>query len=877
MKTMTSNEIRDLWLKFFEERGHNIEESASLIPNNDKTLLWINAGVAPLKKYFDGSVIPKNPRIVNAQKCIRTNDIDNVGKTARHHTFFEMLGNFSIGDYFREDIIPWAKELLTSDKYYGFDINKLYMTVYPTDEETYQAWLDMGIEESHIIKSDYNFWEIGSGPCGPCTEIFSDRGVEYGGFTTEVIKNDIENDRFIEIWNIVFSQYNSKPELNRQDYPELPSKNIDTGMGFERMVCIIQDKETNFETDLFMPMIKQLEEYTNIEYTGQMSFKVIVDHVRTVVFAVTDGAVLSNEGRGYVLRRLLRRAIKHGKQLGINEPFLYKLVDTIKDIMGNYYTHLKDNLDLTTKIIKIEENKFFETLVLGEKILDEIIKENKSLVISGEQAFTLYDTYGYPLELTEEIAISEGLTVDKDGFKIEMEKQKERARSARKNIISMKNQNEDYLNFRGKDTFTGYTSLEEETRILKSFEAGIVLENTPFYAESGGQVGDRGLIVKGDKEYHVLDVQKLPNGQFIHFIEDNDLKDNDKVIAQVDEKSRLSTMYNHSATHLLFAALREIIGKHVSQQGSQVTSENLRFDFNNFDNLTDEILLEIENKVNEKINENIKVDISEKTIEEAKKIGAIAEFGEKYGDKVRVINMGYTVDLCGGTHVANTGIIKKFAIASIESKGSGIYRLVGHANKAIENIRNQFIGFHKEMDKLIVKANKILEDSNSKNIDLEFSFERNDKIIGSYQDVINKRLEFAHLQEQVRELEKKYKELLKAQVFNNIDEYLNKAQDNKIIIKTTDIDKDSLKPLADRLLEKLGKGFVFIANVMNNKVTFIAKSNIDVHAGKIAKEAAIITGGNGGGRPDIAQAGGKDVSKVDEAISRVKELVKWKN
>ena len=873
MKNLTGNEIRNLWLKFFEERGHNIEESASLIPNNDKTLLWINAGVAPLKKYFDGSVIPKNPRIVNAQKCIRTNDIDNVGKTARHHTFFEMLGNFSIGDYFRDEIIPWAIELLTSDKYYGFDLNKLYMTVYPTDKETYQSWLDVGVKESHIIKTDYNFWEIGSGPCGPCTEIFFDRGIEYGDFDTSVIENDIENDRFIEIWNIVFSQYNSKPGLKRAEYPELPSKNIDTGMGFERMVCIIQDKETNFETDLFTPLLKQLEQFTNIKYEGQMSFKVIVDHIRTVVFAVSDGAVLSNEGRGYVLRRLLRRAIKHGKQLGINEPFLYKMVDTIISTMGSYYSYLKDNRDLTVKVIKIEENKFFETLVQGEKILDEIIKNNLSKIISGEQAFTLYDTYGYPLELTEEIAESEGLTVDRDGFRIEMEKQKERARSARKGIISMSNQNEEYLNFKDNDNFTGYTTLKENTKVLKSFEAGVVLENTPFYAESGGQIGDKGIIIKGDKEYPVLDVQKLPNGQFIHFIEDNDLTDNDSVTAEVDEETRLLIMYNHSATHLMFAALREIVGKHVSQQGSQVSPESLRFDFNNYDNLSDELLLEIENKVNEKINEKIIIDISEKTIEEAKKIGAIAEFGEKYADKVRVINMEYTVDLCGGTHVDNTGVIKKFAIASIESKGSGIYRIVAHANATIENIRNQFIGFHKEMDKLIVKVNKILEDAKNKEIKLDFEFMRNEEIIGSYQDVINKRIEFAKLQEQVRELEKEYKELLKAQVFDNIDDFLKQAIDGKIIIKTENIDKDSLKPLADRLLEKLGKGFVFIANIANNKVTFIAKSNTDIHAGKIAKEAAIIAGGNGGGRPDMAQAGGKDVSKVDEALIKVKELV----
>ena len=874
MRELSSRQIREIWLKFFEERGHNIEESASLIPNNDKTLLWINAGVAPLKKYFDGSVIPKNPRIVNAQKCIRTNDIDNVGKTARHQTFFEMLGNFSIGDYFRDEIIPWAWELMTDKKYFGFDKDKLYMTIYPDDQETKIAWMNEGVKESHIIKTDYNFWEIGTGPCGPCTEVFYDRGIEYGDIDISVIEKDIENDRFVEFWNIVFSQYNSKQGLLRKDYPELPSKNIDTGLGYERLVCLLQNKETNFETDLFMPLINQLEQFTGIKYTGQVSYKVIVDHVRTVVFAVSDGAVLSNEGRGYVLRRLLRRAVKHGKQLGLNESFLYKMVDTIISTMGYYYPYLSDHRDLTVKVIKLEEQKFFETLVQGQKILDEIININKSNIITGEVAFTLYDTYGYPLELTEEIAEEKGLTVDREGFNIEMEKQKDRARSARKNVTSMKNQNEEYINFKEESVFTGYDSLTENTVVIKSFEEGVVLEKTPFYAESGGQVGDKGIIFKGDKSYLVLDVQKLPNGQFIHFIEDNDLIDGDKVKAAVDEETRSLTKYNHSATHLLFGALREIVGDHVSQQGSQVTSETLRFDFNNYDNLSDETLLEVERKVNELINENIEVSISEKSIEEAKALGAIAEFGEKYGDVVRVINMKYTVDLCGGTHVHNTGEIAKFAIASIESKGSGIYRIVGHANRAIENIRTQFVGFHKEMDKLMIKVEKLLLEAKENDIGISFSFIRNEEIIGSYQDIINKRKEFAKLQEEVREFEKKYKELVKESVFKKIDEYLLQEENGKIILRTENIDKDSLKPLADLLLEKLVKGFVFIANVSNNKVTFIAKSNTDIHAGNIAKAAAIITGGNGGGRPDMAQAGGRDISKVDEALSKVKELTK---
>ena len=874
MKKLSTNEIRNIWLKYFEDKGHNREESANLIPVNDPTLLWINAGVAPLKKYFDGSVIPNNPRIVNAQKCIRTNDIDNVGKTSRHQTFFEMLGNFSIGDYFRDEIIPWAFEILTSPDYFGFDKDLLYMTIYPTDTDTYQAWKNVGIADSHIIKTDYNFWEIGEGPCGPCTEIFFDRGIKYGDLDTSVIENDIENERFIEIWNIVFSQYNSRKELERSNYPELPSKNIDTGMGLERMACVIQDVETNFETDTFMAIISDIEKLANVQYKGQMSYKVIADHLRTVVFAVSDGAVLSNEGRGYVLRRLLRRAVKHSKTIGITEPFLYKLVDTIINAMGGYYTNLHKQRDLVIKIIKIEEDKFFETLSQGEKILEEIIASSLSKELTGEQAFTLYDTYGFPLELTVEMADEAGFTVDESGFKEEMNKQKERARSARKNMVSMNSQNEAFMDFKDQDNFTGYDTLKELTKVIKSFPEGVVLENTPFYAESGGQVADKGIIKTSDVECEVLDVQKLPNGQFIHLLENNPLQDNDIVTAIVDQKNRNLTMYNHSATHLLFAALREVVGEHVSQQGSNVSSEAMRFDFNNYDNLSDDDLLQVEKIVNERIMADTSVNITEKTIDEAKEMGAIAEFGEKYSDKVRVVNMKYTVDLCGGTHVKSTGVIKKFAIASIESKGSGIYRISGHANESVENIRQQFVGFHKEMDKLDLKVSKILEDANEKGIKLSFDFTRNNKIIGSYQDVINIRKEFATLGDKVRELDKEYKELLRQKTMENLDDMLSQAVDNKLVIKLNDIDKNSLKPLADRLMDRLPKGFVFIANISNNKVTFIAKSNCDIHAGNIAKQAALMTGGNGGGRPDMAQAGGKDITKVDDALLKVKEMIK---
>lgn len=873
MKKLTTEQIRRMWLDFFKERGHNVEESASLIPNNDPTLLWINAGVAPLKKYFDGSVIPQNPRIVNAQKCIRTNDIDNVGKTARHHTFFEMLGNFSIGDYFRDEVIVWAYELLCGENYFQFDQDKLYITVYPDDVDTYNAWLNVGIKESHLIRCDHNFWEIGEGPCGPDTEIFYDRGDMYGEADISMIEHDIENERYIEIWNIVFSQFNAKKGLSRDEYPELPSKNIDTGMGLERMACVIQDVKTNFDTDTFMAIIKAIEGFANQPYTGQMSYKVIADHVRTVTFAVSDGAVLSNEGRGYVLRRLLRRAIKHGKSLGIEKPFLFQLVDSVVESMGGFYTNLLAAKELVKKLIKLEEDKFFETLAQGEKILEDIIKTNTQNELTGAQAFILYDTYGFPLELTVEMAQEAGCTVDTDGFQIEMEKQKERARSARKNTMSMNTQNEAFLAFKEHDQFTGYTSLQEQTTILKAFPEGVVLTKTPFYAESGGQVADKGVLRTEDEEYVVEDVQKLPNGQFLHILEHHHLQDGDTILAVVDEDTRKLTMYNHSATHLLFAALREIVGAHVSQQGSNVSSEAMRFDFNNYDNLDDETLLRVEKLVNEKIALQIPVDISEHTIDEAKEMGAIAEFGEKYSDKVRVVNMGYTIDLCGGTHVKNTGDIQRFAIASIESKGSGIYRISGHANDAVEHIRNQFIGFHKEMDKLLVKVQKIIDDAKERDITLTFSFKRNNQILGSYQDVINKRNEFAQLNEQVRELDKTYQELLQQKTLENVESYKSQIVDNKLIIVTKNIDKNSLRPFADRLMDFVPGGFIFIANISDDKITFIAKSQCALHAGNIAKQAAIITGGNGGGRPDMAQAGGRDIDKVDEAILAVKELI----
>ncbi len=877
MKYLTGNEIRKIWLNFFKEKAHQVEEGASLIPNDDPTLLWMNSGVAALKKYFDGRIVPKNPRIVNVQKCIRTNDIENVGYTARHHTFFEMMGNFSIGDYFRDEALEYAYELLTSEKYFGFDINKLYFTVYPEDSETYNKWIELGIPESHILKTDdQNFWEIGEGPCGPCTEIFFDRGPDFGDFGVDTIRKDIENDRYVELWNIVFSQYNATKGLKRADYPELPSKNIDTGAGFERFASVIQGAKTNFETDLFMPIIKKIEEISNISYDGQIEFKIIADHIRTVTMALADGAMMSNEGRGYVLRRLLRRAIKHGKQLKINRPFLTELVDEVILIMKDFYPYIVKKEKIIKKIITAEEKKFLETLLSGEKKLFEIVKNTENKEISGKDAFILYDTFGFPLELTMEYANEIGLKVDKAGFEEEMNLQKERARKARGDIQSMTSQNQEYLDFHKKSEFVGYDLLEVKTKIIKVFSEGIVLSKTPFYATSGGQAADTGIIFNDNFILHVIDVEKLPNGQFLHHIKEKIFTEleSESVIAKVDEMKRHLTEYNHSATHLMFFALRKVLGDHVSQQGSFVNHEGLRFDFNHFQSITDEEILKVEKMVKDMIKTSYETKTKIVTVSEAKKMGAIAEFGEKYEDLVRMVDLKYTLDLCGGTHVSNIKDIRNFAIKSIYSIGSGIYRIEAVTNKAVSSLSDSLTGINSDLEHLLEKANKILTQAKKDNISLSFDLNLDIDRSGSYQDVLNKRKLLYIAQSKVKQLEKEYNKAKDKLVLNSIPDFSEFTYGNKIIAKVNGVVGNPLKQLADDLITKFEDGFVLLASVLPNKVLFIAKSNDPtINAGKIVKEAAIICGGSGGGRPDFAQAGAKNPEKVDEALEHIKELL----
>ena len=869
MKKMTSSEIRQMWLDFFKSKGHSVEPSASLIPANDPTLLWTNAGVTPLKKYFDGTVRPENPRITNAQKCIRTNDIENVGKTARHHTFFEMLGNFSIGDYFKEEAIGFAVELLFSEKWFGFSKDKIYITYYTKDLKARDCWIKNGISPDHLIPLDGNFWEIGEGPCGPDTEMFYDRGEKYDTRGPELIKDDIENDRFIEIWNIVFSQFNSKEGVQREDYKELPSKNIDTGCGLERLCCVMQGVDTNYDTDLFMPIIKKTEEISGVKYNGQMAFKVIADHVRTVTFAVADGATLSNEGRGYVLRRVLRRASKYAKKLGINKPFMSELVDVVIQIMDPYYPYLHEKKDIVKKIISSEEAKFLETLAQGEKRFEAIASKSNG-VISGEDAFVLYDTFGFPIELTEEYAEEKNLKVDIEGFKKYLLEQKNRARNARKDENSMGGQNEEYLNFKEESKFTGYLVTNQKSRVIAVFGDGVVLDETPFYAFSGGQLCDKGTI----DEIEVTDVIKMPNGQHLHMLKYNPFKVGDIVYAVVDRENRELTRKNHSSAHLLQAALQNVLGNHVHQQGSQVCSEYCRFDFNNYQSLTDEEILKVEDLVNEYIKEAHNVDTKVLPIEEAKKLGAMALFGEKYGAKVRVVDMGVSREFCAGTHVDNTKDIVEFMITSVESIGSGTFRCQAVTGpNAMELYKKSVANITSTLETVLAKASSLINKANEEGISLAFDYKANDNSLRGYRYLLKLREEVRLASDCYKNLEKEYNNKKSQSALKSLSQYESLIDDNKLLAIVDVKDSNLLKDMASALRNNYNLNYVLLASVDGAKVTFVASAGNDYDAVKIVKAATSITGGGGGGKKDLAQAGGRDSSKVNEALNHVKETI----
>lgn len=873
MKQLSSQEVRQMFLDFFKEKKHTIEPSASLVPANDPTLLWINSGVATMKKYFDGSVIPDNPRLANAQKSIRTNDIENVGKTARHHTFFEMLGNFSIGDYFKEEAIEWAWEFLTSPKWIGFDPEKLYVTVYPEDKEAKVIWHEkVGLSMEHIVEIEDNFWDIGAGPSGPDSEIFYDRGESYGNDPSDPeLYPGGENERYLEIWNLVFSQFNHNPDGT---YTPLPKKNIDTGMGLERMVSIIQNAPTNFETDLFMPTIKETEKLANTHYGNSavtdVAFKVIADHIRTVAFAIGDGALPSNDGRGYVLRRLLRRAVRYAKIIGINEPFMYQLVPVVGEIMKSYYPEVNNQEAFIQKIIRSEEERFHETLNEGLAILEEILKETKAsgnTRISGTAIFKLYDTYGFPVELTEEYAADHGLTADHEGFEMEMKKQRTRAREARADAKSMQVQSEVLATLTVPSTFVGYTKTENRSEIVAIIqndtlvdtitagqEAEIVLKETPFYAESGGQVADQGTIQSDSGFAYVKNVQKAPNKQNLHhiFVEEGVLKTGDLVDLRVDKYKRQSTIKNHTATHLLHRALKNVLGEHVNQAGSLVEPDRLRFDFSHFSPISDADLAEMEAAVNQKIWEQIPVIIEEMPIDEAKALGAMALFGEKYGDIVRVVQVNdYSIELCGGVHVKNTAEIGLFKIVSESGIGAGTRRIEAVTGEAAY----QFVT---EQENILKNAALKLK-TTTKEIP-----QKTDQLLD----------ELKALKRENNSLLTKLSNTESTAIFENPEE----VKGIPVIAKKVNAkDMNQLRQFVDNWKEKGMEGILVLAFTSEGKVNLIAavsEAYRDKYpAGKLIKEVAKKVDGNGGGKKDMAQAGGKNPDALPSAFAYVKEWI----
>ena len=873
MKELTSSQVRQMYLDFFKSKGHSVEPSASLVPVNDPTLLWINSGVATLKKYFDGSVVPENPRITNAQKSIRTNDIENVGKTARHHTMFEMLGNFSIGDYFKNEAIHWAWEFLTGAEWLAFDPEKLYVTVYPKDTEAKRIWRDeVGLSEDHIIDVEDNFWDIGAGPSGPDTEIFYDRGEEFLDIPEDDPENypGGENERYLEIWNLVFSEFNHTPE---DTYEPLPHKNIDTGMGLERVVSIIQDAPTNFETDLFMPIIHAVEALgTNVKYGDapqtDVSFKVIADHIRALSFAIGDGALPSNEGRGYVLRRLLRRAVMHGKKLGINEAFLYKLVPVVGEIMVSYYPEVLQQKDFIEKVVRTEEERFHETINEGLSMLNEVIKEVKDAkgdTLDGKIIFKLYDTFGFPVELTEEVAEDEGLKVDHAVFETEMEAQRERARSARSKETSMGVQSALLTDIKVESKFVGYTELTHDSELFVIIQgdalvneasagtAELIFAETPFYAEMGGQIADRGYVknTAGDVVANVVDVKKAPNGQFLHKVEVlAPLAEGQIYQLQVDERMRTRILKNHTATHLLHRALKDVLGEHANQAGSLVAPGHLRFDFTHFGQVTSEELARMEAIVNEKIWEAIPVVTIETDIDTAKNMGAMALFGEKYGKEVRVVNIGdYSIELCGGTHVANTEDIGIFKIVSESGIGAGVRRIEAVTSKEAYQLLQEEERQLKEIATL-VKSPQLKE-------------------------VVTKT---EQLQQQLRDLQKENEQLagkLANQQAGDIFKDVKDVNGVRYIAAQVNVkDMNQLRQLADQWKQKELSDVLVLATAQDEKVSLLAAMTKDMNgkglkAGDLIKAIAPKVGGGGGGRPDMAQAGGKNPAGIADALAEV--------
>ncbi|SHJ49865.1 alanine--tRNA ligase [Paramaledivibacter caminithermalis] len=878
MEKMGLNEIRSKFLKFFESKGHYVRPSYPLVPEKDKSLLLINAGMAPLKPYFMGVETPPAKRMATCQKCIRTGDIENVGKTARHATFFEMLGNFSFGDYFKKESISWGWEFCT--KHLMLPVSKLWVSIYEEDDEAFEIWnKEIGVPKERIVRlgKEDNFWEIGTGPCGPCSEIYVDRGEEYG-CGSEDCKPGCECDRYVEIWNHVFTQFEKDEEGN---YHKLPNPNIDTGMGLERVACIMQGVDTIFEIDTIKYILDAVLEISKKKYgkkkKDDISIRIITDHIKAVTFMVGDGIIPSNEGRGYVLRRLLRRAARHGKILGIEESFLADLTDKVMDVYGEPYPELLERKEYIKKIISVEEEKFHKTIDQGIEKLKDYIHQmmiSNETVLLGEEAFRLYDTYGFPLDLTREILEEENLAVDVQGFNREMEKQRERARAARKDMeeLGWETGHEIEIGEKAKSDFIGYDNFSIYTTVLglikdgemvdeahEGDEVSIILESTPLYPEGGGQVGDTGIIYNEDAKIEVLNSSKLKSGAVEHIVHKGKIirgsfKKDEEVKVIVDMERRMNTTRNHTATHLLHKALKEILGNHIEQAGSLVTPERLRFDFTHFEAVTDEELIKVEQRVNEQIFEALDVDIRNTTLEEAKEIGATALFGEKYGETVRVVSIGdYSIELCGGTHVLNSSEIGIFKILSESGVAAGVRRIEAITGKEV----------YKYISRLDNRIKGICQLLKANINDIEGKIE--------------------NLNNDVKKLQKENESLKNKLASGSMDEILKSSKEingvNVVASRVPNLDMNSLRNLGDKLKDKLESCLIVLASEKDGKVNLIAMASEDavkkgIHAGKIIKEVAKITGGGGGGRPNMAQAGGRDASKIDAAIEKVEELAK---
>ncbi|MBS4023191.1 MAG: alanine--tRNA ligase [Dethiobacter sp.] len=868
---MLSKDIRSTFLEFFRKRDHLVLPSFSLIPQNDPTLLMIGAGMAPLKPYFTGEKTPPHPRMATCQKCVRTPDIERVGRTSRHATFFEMLGNFSFGDYFKEEAIAWAWELVTD----GFNLpaDRLYASVYQDDDEAFSIWQHkIGLDPKRIFRlgKEDNFWEIGTGPCGPCSEIYYDLGEEHGcGRPNCAVGCDC--DRFMEIWNLVFTQFN---RLENGTYEPLEQKNIDTGAGLERVAVVLQNVRNLFEIDTVRPLLNHFCGATGVEYgrneNHDISLRIITEHLRGISFMIGDGILPGNEGRGYVLRRLLRRAVRHGQLLGRDEPFLHKAVALVSQLMGDPYTELVKGREYIEKVIRVEEERFYETLEMGMRILDELVQsKSKSGILSGEAAFKLYDTFGFPVDLTKEILLERGLTLDEAGFKAALDAQRERGRSARGAAAAGR----DETSWQGikefRTEFIGFEQLSSQAGVLALFRNGervssvlegdqvdIVLSVTPFYGEKGGQVGDAGEITTAGGSVEVTGTLVTPYEQIVHrgIVRHGSICEGETAGVSVRPNHRSAICRNHTATHILHYALRDVLGEHVKQAGSMVAPDRLRFDFTHLSALTPSQIAEVERLVNLRIWENEAVTVNEASLDEARAMGATALFDEKYGDKVRVVNMGdYSMELCGGTHVSGTGEIGVFKIISEAGIGAGLRRIEALSGQGAYNYLSE--------------RNQSLEQAAQQ--------------LKTTTEMLPERL--TELTRELKELQRENQRLQLLLAGMEVDSLLEKvSKENGVPVLSAVVsagNMETLREMADRLKNKLGSGVIVLGAAAEGKVLLVATVTNDLikagyHAGKLVAEVAKMTGGGGGGRPDMAQAGGKNVDDLDAALAKVNYFVR---